>query len=113
MRLEKEVVDFLRRFKKTAQNHGLRLVPRKKNLDAIARMGVTLAAAEEMILRLTPKEYVSGPEKNHDGTSGEVWVFGKEEDDKVIYIKLKLDGASAKCLSFHPAQYGIGPSDSR
>ena len=71
---------------------------------AVADLGLTLDAAEDIIFSLTERDYVQGPEKDKLGTEGEVWVFGAEECGTTIYIKLKLDRANAKCLSFHPGR---------
>ncbi len=95
----KQVADFLKRFKSKEQ---IQFVERRQCLTAIANLGLTLDAAEDIILSLTEKDYVQGPEKDRLGTEGEVWVFGVEERGTTIYIKLKLDKANAKCLSFHP-----------
>jgi hypothetical protein len=99
-----EVTEFLRRFKARMHADGLYFVPRKRNLDGLARLGLTIIEAERIILDLTEENYCRGPEQDEDGSLGEIWFFGVLEDGQSIYIKLKLDNDFAKCLSFHPAE---------
>jgi hypothetical protein len=37
------------------------LVPRKENLDCLARLGISVEDAKEHVLGLIPGDYVSGP----------------------------------------------------
>jgi len=98
---------FLKRFKMKMSSEGMVLVRRKPNLDSIARLGFTLDEVERVVLGLTEKNYVKGPEADNDGSAGEIWVFGVSEAGDDIYVKLKLDPAAAKCLSFHHAEYPL------
>jgi hypothetical protein len=102
---ESEVVGFLKRFKTQASHSEIQFVRRKRCLDDIARLGLSRQDAEDIILGLSVTEYAEGPEEDHDGTPGEIWVFGKETQGQMVYIKLKSDGTNAKCLSFHPADH--------
>ena len=99
-----EVIDFLKRFKAKMSAEGLVFVPRKRNLDGIAWLGLTIEEVERIILRLTDADYSGGPEEDLDGSPGEIWFFSVLDDGKGIYVKLKLDDEFAKCLSFHPAE---------
>ena len=98
---------FLKRFKMKMSSEEMVLVRRKPNLDSIARLGFTLDEVERVVLGLTEKNYVKGPEADNDGSAGEIWVFGVTEAGYEIYVKLKLDPAEAKCLSFHHAEYPL------
>lgn len=101
------VNNFLKRFKTKMSSDGLIFVKRKPNLDSIAKLGFTIAEVERIILSLTEKNYSKGPETDDDGTAGEIWVFGVSEAGSEIYVKLKLDAAAAKCLSFHHSDYPV------
>lgn len=92
---------------KKASQGGLNLQPRKKNLDSLARLGLRIEDAEEIVFGLTDEDYVGGPESDEDGSEGEVWIFGVSSGNSMVYIKLKLDPYQAKCLSFHEAVHRL------
>lgn len=102
-----DVVDFLKRFKQEATTTGIQLIPRDKNKNGLATLGITIPAAESIILGLTEENYSNGPETDHDGSSGEIWFFCTLENGQQVYIKLKLEANKAKCLSFHPAAHSM------
>ena len=56
---------------------------------------------QNVVDKLDENDYVSGPEDDRDGTSGDVWVFKTKVKGTETYIKLKLTDKAAKCLSFH------------
>ena len=85
-----------------AMKQGVRFADRAKNLEGLARLGMLPEHAEDIIFALTDQDYASGPERDRDGSEGEIWVFRKDVGSSVVYIKLKLDKANASCLSFHP-----------
>lgn len=97
--------DFLKRFKKRLTTERFTFVPRELNLNAMAILGIMPADIEQVILDLTASDYCDGPKADEDGSPGEVWIFGTILDRTQIYIKLKLDGSGAKCISFHPANF--------
>jgi hypothetical protein len=82
------------------------LVPRKENLDCMARLGISLADAKERILGLAPSDYVSGPSPDLDRPGQEVWVFGLKAESAELYVKLTiiLEPEKCVCISFHPAR---------
>ena len=98
---EDEVRRFLMQIKPFVIAKELYFVPR--NLSDIAALGITFEQAEAEILALQPIDYCEGPNDDHDGSPGQVWIFGKDIDGKLVYIKLKLNGDDARCLSFHAA----------
>jgi len=104
----KEITDFLKNFKKTAQNK-FELIPRKLNLDFISHLGITIRQAKNMIMQLTYENYYNGPEKDRDRQKGNIWEFGADIDNEGVYIKLSDDLSSniAKCLSFHKPEFKI------
>lgn len=68
------------------------------------KYGLTIQDVKDTILSLTCADYISGPEKDRDA-HGSVWIFKKELENKIIYIKLKIETNNneqkLKCLSFH------------
>ncbi|KAF0250293.1 MAG: hypothetical protein FD167_315 [bacterium] len=102
-----QVTKFLVEFKKSIDNTGLELIPRRVNLDTIARLGLTVKQVRDLIQGLKYSNYSSGPELDHDGSNGEIWVFGYNLTGEMLYIKLKLSGNRAKCLSFHKAELNL------
>ena len=99
--------NFLKRLKAEATSTGIDFIPRKANLDALAKLGVLIGDAENIILSLSGKDYVSGPESDYDGSAGEIWVYGIKIGADHLYIKLKLEAGRAKCISFHEAQHPL------
>lgn len=102
---------FLRDFKNIAtKGRGIDFVPRKKNIESLAKLGLNKKAAKSEILNLSVSDYCDGPKPDTD-RSGEVWEFGKEILGKEVYIKLKVAQVKgdkiAKCLSFHIAEFPL------
>ena len=103
-----KVAEFLKTFKQRRQEVGwLNVVNRQKNREALLELELTKSQAEDIILSLTPEDYCEGPLADKQG-SGQVWVFGRIEEGKEVYIKLKLTTTDAPiCLSFHPAKQSL------
>ena len=85
-------------------------VPRRKNLQALADHGLTIADAKDEILGLVVGDYYKGPKQDFDrNQSGDVWEFKKTVDSKQFYVKLKIQNQNGKdilkCLSFHEDDY--------
>lgn len=105
------IVDFLTEFKDSVVNgRGLDIVPREENKQTLIALGFTAKNRYDEIIGLTVCDYCEGPLKDRD-RPGSVWCFGKQVNEKEIYIKLKLveiEGVKvAKCLSFHIAKYPL------
>ncbi len=108
----RDVRDFLLKFKQAATiGSGIDIVPRAETRPTLARLGLTKANLEEILLGLSVTDYCRGPETDRD-RSGNLWIFGREIEGHEIYIKLKVAQAGkkriAKCISFHIAQYPLG-----
>ena len=88
-------------------NTGLRFIPRRVNLNALANLGISIPDAESVVYSLAAQDYESGPDIDDDGTAGEMWVFGTQVGETDIYVKLKLEAGRAACISFHEAQYPL------
>lgn len=82
------------------------LIPRKKNMQTLARYGWTIADVKDEILGLVVTDYYKGPKQDLDAERpGDIWEFKKEIDGGQFYVKLKISpigsGRILKCLSFH------------
>ena len=106
------IVDFLTEFKDIVVNErGLDVIPRLENKQALIELGLTAKNRRDELLSLAVKDYCEGPLKDRD-KPGYVWCFGKQINQKEVYIKLKIaivEGVVkvAKCLSFHIAKYPL------
>ena len=87
------------------------VINRENNRQALADLGLMPRHREEIICNLTVDHYSDGPLPDDSPAKDDVWIFGCEVDSIEIYIKLllKLMGSSftAKCLSFHPAEFPL------
>jgi hypothetical protein len=81
------------------------LIPRRKNMDTLARLGLTSEAVFTEIYALTYADYYLGPEIDRDyPDSDPLWVFKTKIDDYFIYIKFKIiyhDNGDLRIISFH------------
>lgn len=105
-----EIVGFLYQFKFFSDlPNGFNFVERKKNMDCIAELGISIGQVKKVIKDLTDKNYVSGPEPDKDYQSKKVWKFGYSLDEQELYIKLAddLGHSVAKCISFHKALFPL------
>jgi len=100
-----QIGNFLKRFKARMTADELVFANRKRNLDGIALLGLTLDEGERIILDLTDMNYSSGPDEDHNGTRGETWTFSTGVASRNIRIKLKLDERKAICILFHPLEF--------
>lgn len=84
------------------------VVPRDKNAQALADLGLMPSQRRSLILDLSVLDYSAGPLPDVDVAGQDVWIFGSTIDGKELYIKLTLrkqqDRFFAKCLSFHLAE---------
>ena len=85
---------------------------RKKNFETLLELGLKYSHVKQDILSLTPKEYSEGPLLDKDQINYKdefFWIFGKNIQNKLIYIKLKIRKTNkyeeAVCMSFHIAEY--------
>jgi len=102
---------FLREFKQIATSgRGVDIIDRGKNIQALARLGLTKRNCREEILTLSVQDYCDGPKPDKD-RPGEIWEFGKLMEEREVYIKLKIARVKgvklAKCISFHEAEWSL------
>ncbi len=69
------------------------------------QLGLSVMNVKNILLELTKEDYSEGPRVDIE-EGGHFWVFGKEIDNREIYIKLNLGGENRKviCHSFHFAK---------
>lgn len=101
----KLVLQYIAKVKELVSSGYWTFIPRKKNLDSLSNMGLSVQDVKNELLSLEMRDYRSGPELDYS-YSGEVWVFGRVVGNTEFYIKLKIDVANdgtqiLKCLSFH------------
>ena len=101
-----DIAAFLADVKNLVSSGKYDFVPRRKNMQALARHGITIEDAKDEILGLVADDYYGGPKQDHDpGRPGDIWEFKKSIGEIRFYVKVKiaLQGGEniLKCLSFH------------
>lgn len=105
-----DVNEVLLRIKTAVATGRYQFIGRRKNLQSIATAGLLPEHVKQLILGLTFKSYLNGPEDDIDNNfvSGEVFLFGLALSGDEYYVKLKLftrdDEESCTCISFHIAE---------
>ena len=79
---------------------------RKKNMDTLARLGITPAGCITYINSLTYRNYLSGPMDDRDTDEENcIWEFGTRINAIDVYIKIKhIEEDDLLVLSFHEAE---------
>ena len=101
-----DIILFLERAKRLLSEGKYDFVPRRKNMQALAQHGLTIADAKEEILGLVVGDYYKGPKQDLDPDKpGDIWEFKKQIDGKQFYVKVKITQNNGedilKCLGFH------------
>lgn len=82
----------------------LKFIARPVNTNFLRDIGWNYKSLSSFLEEeLCEDDYIKGPENDHNGESGEIWVFGKSIKSKEVYIKIKIISDDCKCLSFHEA----------
>lgn len=104
-----EIKSFLRTCKEHIENERFEFVERRKCLQTLTELEMTVEDAESAILGLQPSNYVKGPESDHDASkAGDIYVFGADQSSVELYIKLKSDSKrGCVCISFHRAEWPL------
>ena len=112
MARRQDVVEFLNLFKSATMLGYLHVRDREKNMQALVDLGVTPSERKELILGLTPEDYMAGPKPDDTDPEKEVWEFGANVQGVEVYIKLRLardprkrNVYHATVWSFHPAEF--------
>ncbi|MGN0269697.1 MAG: type II toxin-antitoxin system MqsR family toxin [Candidatus Weimeria sp.] len=101
-----DITEYLARVKKLASSGEFDFVPRRKNLQSLAKHGLLPVDVKDEIIDLVVENYYKGPKQDYDpNRPGDIWEFIKKVDGVRFYIKLKIvheKGSDIlKCLSFH------------
>ena len=101
-----DVAAYLSEVKKLLSMGKYDFVPRRKNMQALAKNGLTITDAKNEILGLVVGDYYKGPKQDLDSNRpGVIWEFKKNIDGMQFYVKVKIvkeNGENIlKCLSFH------------
>jgi hypothetical protein len=101
---QEDVIQFLKQLKLLVANDDYEMV--QKNYEAMFDLGIDIHGVSAILLSLTEHEYSEGPMPDHDyHREGDVWVFGHWTGECMIYIKMRLYGSNAVCMSFHEAKW--------
>ena len=83
-------------------------IPRKKNLDTLAALGLLVQDVLDELTQLTFDHYISGPETDRDRPNTDsFWIFKSIIEGNSIYIKVKIEyqtDKGVKIVSFHIAE---------
>lgn len=107
-----DAAEFLLEVKKLISNGNRDFIKRTYNRDgvkvrwieALFEIGLTeINQVWNEILLLTSSDYYQGPIPDRDRPlDGDViWIFKKDINDHLVYIKLRIDQRGCVCLSFH------------
>lgn len=102
-----QVVLFLH-LMKVAANEQFVFVGRRVNLETLAQLGITRQQAQDLVMGLTPDDYVSGPSPDHKHPGLEMWVFGLHVDANEVYTKVQVvvgPPTRCVCVSFHASDF--------
>ncbi|MDD4970244.1 MAG: toxin [Paludibacter sp.] len=79
---------------------------RDKNFQSLLKLEISSFRRKEIIKALTVEDYSEGPLPDTLHHISEMWVFGKIEKKKNIYIKISMGVPNSQtiCISFHIAE---------
>ena len=105
-----DITLFLERTKKLVSTGKYDFVPRRKNMQALAQHGMTIADAKAEILGLVVGDYYKGPKQDLDpNRPGDIREFKKQVNGTQFYVKVKIvqeNGENIlKCLGFHEDEF--------
>lgn len=101
-----DINEFLEKAKKLITDGEYSFIPRRKNMQDLAKYGLTITAAKDEIVDLDVEDYYKGPKKDLDPSRpGDIWEFKKDIGGIIFYVKLKIDNENnqeiLKCIGFH------------
>lgn len=105
-----EIINFLEKSKALLLDGKYDFVPRRKNMQSLAKYGMTLYEAKNEIMGLVLEDYYKGPKKDLDPKrQGDIWEFKKSINGVWFYVKLKIvtenENEVLKCLGFHEDEF--------
>jgi hypothetical protein len=93
-----EIKLFLTTFKKQAKANGLIYYNWEENLQELLFLEITARRREQIILRLSPEDYVEGPYEHDHKEEIDCWRFQVEVKEKQVQIEISLaDDLGAAC----------------
>jgi hypothetical protein len=101
-----DITAFLEKVKMLVSAGKYDFVPRRKNMQALAQHGLTIADAKAEILGFVVGDYYKGPKQDFDpNRPGDIWEFKKNIGGIQFYVKIKVVQENGedilKCLGFH------------
>ena len=101
-----EIALFLEEMKRLISSGKFDFIPRRKNMQALAHLGLTITDAKNEILGLVVGDYYKGPKQDFDpNRPGDIWEFKKDIDGIPFYVKVKITQENGenilKCMGFH------------
>lgn len=101
-----DILIFLEKAKQLITAGKYDFVPRRKNMQALAKYGMTILDAKGELLDLVVADYYKGPKQDFDQNKpGDIWEFKKNIEGIQFYIKVKIikeNGQEVlKCIGFH------------
>ena len=114
MTVRKDVAAFLHLFKGCVMLGRYHVRSRAKNRQALLDLDMSAEERRQVLLRLEPEDYVSGPTPDHTNSTLDVWEFGKTVGGTAVYIKLRVapdpcqkNAHHALVWSFHAAERAL------
>ena len=105
-----EIESFLKEVKSLIRKGKYDFVPRRKNMQSLAKYGLSIIDAKEEIGDLKVENYYKGPKEDFDRTrTGAIWEFKKQINSTLFYVKLKVTEVNGecvlKCIGFHEDEF--------
>jgi len=108
MATREEVGKFLAQFKMKLEVFGVVFLDgRDKNAQALLDLNITRIERMEVVKSIEVEDYSEGPIRDVLHDFGEMWVFGKDVNDREVYIKITMGKPNLRtiCISFHAAEH--------
>ncbi len=101
-----DILDFLEKAKTLLSSGNFDFVPRRKNLQSLAKHGLIISDAKDEILSLVVTDYHKGPKHDFDSSRpGDIWEFKTNINGIKFYIKIKIvienEKSILRCIGFH------------
>ena len=95
---------FLCQLKQYVEKNSFTLVDRKESLQFMASRGMSMRMLTDVILSLSPRDCIDGPEADRDPRYADKWTvaeFSPSFRGELLYLKMsiRVDVERAKCLS--------------
>lgn len=108
MATKNEVDTFLSNFRQKTKIYDIVFRDdRGKNMQTLAELDITPLYRKDVVLKLKSEDYSEGPITDTLNNMGEMWVFGKNINNREVYIKITMGypNRSTICISFHLAEH--------